>query len=308
MRKIKYNFNVDKLRLCYKQPQQLFDLLKGYNNGDYINFDGFSLVITDCCRCVESNKEPTKIKADVVIDDGTLLGEFVFNDSAKYEGKCFFSVDNHALYKLNGFDSQGNKHNYMAFVDWVEQKLHLDKNNLTEVEIALDVNFNPIPQLQRLIRDTDSYDMIVNGKKVDDNERISGYGEYFERTRTKRKRYPTIYLSQRKADSPSLKVYDKLSEINEESGKDYVIAWNEFNNSPIWRMEVTVKNVDFREFQEKISKNIEEWGNIESVVVLLGLEQFKALLWVYITERLMYFRNKHSNEVVSLFDIATKSI
>lgn len=308
MKKVKYNFNVDKLRLCYKQPQQLFNMLKGYNNGDYIQFEGFCLVITDSGRCAESTKEPTKIKADIIFDDNTRLGEFSFNDSAKYEGKCFFTVDNHALYKPNGFDSQGHKYNYMAFVDWVEQQLGLNKNNLTESEIALDVNFNPLPQLQRLIRDTTNYDMIVNGKKVDDNERINGLGEYFERTRTKRKRYPTIYLAQKKADSPSIKIYDKLAEITEESGKDYILNWNDFNSSTMWRLEVTVKNVDFREFQEKISKNIEEWGNIESVVVLLGLEQFKALLWVYITERLMYFRNKHSNEVVSLFDIATKSI
>lgn len=308
MKKVKYNFNVDKLRLCYKQPQQLFDLLKCYNNGDYIQFDCFCLVITDSGRVQESNKEPSKIKANLLLEDGTLMGEFSFNNSAKYEGKCFFSFQNHSLYKVNCFDSQGNKHNYIAFMGWIEQQLGLEKNNLTECEIALDLNFNPLPQLQRLIRDTTNYDMILNGKKVDDDERICGYGEFFERTRTKRKRYPTIYLSQKKADSPSLKVYDKLAEINEESRKDYVIAWNEFNNSPIWRMEVTVKNEDFKAFQERVGKNIEEWGQIDTVVELLGLEQFRTLLWVYITDRLVYFRNKHSNEVISLLDIATKSI
>ena len=174
MRKIKYNFNIDKLRLCYKQPQQLFDLLKCYNNGDYINFEGFSLIIIDSGISAESTKEQTKIKANVILEDGTRLGEFSFNDSAKYEGKCFFSVDNHALYKVNGYDSQGNKHNYMAFMGWIEQQLRLEKNNLTEVEIACDINFNPLPQLLKLIRNTNSDDMIVNGKKVDDNERISG--------------------------------------------------------------------------------------------------------------------------------------
>lgn len=105
-----------------------------------------------------------------------------------------------------------------------------------------------------------------------------------------------------------MKVYDKLAEIREESGKDYILDWNDFNCNTLWRLEVTVKNEDFKAFQERVGKNIEEWGNIESVVVLLGLEQFKALLWVYITERLMYFRNKHTNEVISLLDIATKSI
>lgn len=308
MKALKYNFNIDKLRLCYKQPQQLFDLLKGYNTGDYIQFDCFSLVITDCGKIQESNKEPTKIKTSVLLEDGTLLGEFVFNDSAKYEGKCFFAFENHSLYKVNGYDSQGNKHNYMAFMGWIEQQLGLEKNNLTECEIACDINFNPQPQLQRLIRDTTNYDMIVNGKKVDDNERIAGYGEFYERTRTKRKRYPTIYLSQKKADSPSLKVYDKLAEINEESGKNYIIDWNEFGNSPIWRLEVTVKNQDFREYQQRISTNLEEWGQIETITELLGLEPFRTLLWVYIADRLIYFRNKHSNEFVSLFDIATKSI
>ena len=308
MKALKYNFNIDKLRLCYKQPQQLFDLLKTYNNGDYINFEGFTVVITDNGRPQESNKVPTKIKADIILDDNTRLGEFSFNDSAKYEGKCFFTVDNHALYKPNGFDSQGNKYNYMAFVDWVEQQLGLDKNNLTESEIALDVNFNPLPQLQRLIRDTTNYDMIVNGKKVDDNERINGLGEYFERTRTKRKRYPTIYLTQRKLGSPSIKIYDKASEITEESGKGYISDWNDFNSSIMWRLEVTVKNEDFKAFQERISKNIEEWGQIETITELLGMEQFKALLWVYIADRLIYFRNKHNDEVICLLDIATKSI
>ena len=308
MKALKYNFNVDKLRLCYKQPQQLFDLLKGYNNGDYIQLEGFSLVISDNGRPQESNKVPTKIKADIILDDNTRLGEFSFNDSAKYEGKCFFTVDNHALYKVNGYDSQGNKHNYIAFIDWVEQKLHLDKNNLTECEIALDVNFNPLPQLLKLIRNTNSYDMIVNGKKVDADERINGFGEYFERTRTKRKRYPTIYLTQKKLGSPSLKIYDKASEITEESEKDYISEWNDFNSSTMWRLEVTVKNVDFKEFQEKIGKNIEEWGEVDNVVVLLGMEQFKALLWVYIADRLIYFRNKHNDEVICLLDIATKSI
>lgn len=308
MKKVKYNFNVDKLRLCYRQPQRLFDLLKGYNNGNYINFEGFSLVIIDSGRVQESTKEPSKIKADVVLQDGTLMGEFVFNNSAKYEGKCFFAFENHPLYKVNGYDSQGNKHNYMAFMGWIEQQLGLEKNNLTETEIALDVNFNPQPQLLKLIRDTANYDMIVSGKKVADDERISGYGEYFERTRTKRKRYPTIYLTQKKVDSPSLKIYDKLTEIREESGKYYIADWNNFGNSLIWRMEVTVKNVDFKEFQEKISKNIEEWGQIETITELLGLEQFRTLLWVYIADRLIYFRNKHTDEVVSLLDIATKSI
>lgn len=309
MKKVKYNFNLDKLRLCYKQPQQLFDMLKGYNNGDYIQFEGFTLVITDNGRPQEeTTKEPTKIKANVVLDDGTLLGEFSFNNSAKYDGKCFFAFENHSLYKVNGYDSQGNKHNYMAFMGWVEQQLGLKKNNLTECEIALDVNFNPIPQLLKLVKDTDNHELILNGKKVADDVRLDGFGEYFERYRKKRMRYATIYLSQKKAYSPSLKVYDKITEIREESGKDYILDWNDFNSNTMWRLEVTVKNDDFKEFQERVGKNIEEWGQIDTVVELLGLEQFKALLWVYIADRLIYFRNKHTNEVICLLDIATKSL
>ena len=76
----------------------------------------------------------------------------------------------------------------------------------------------------------------------------------------------------------------------------------------MWRLEVTVKNADFREFQQKIGTNLEEWGQLNTVVELLGLEQFRSLLWVYIADRLIYFRNKHTNEVISLLDIATKSI
>ena len=46
MFKAKVNFNVDKLKICYKQPQELWDFLAGYVSGDYIYFDSFKLLIT----------------------------------------------------------------------------------------------------------------------------------------------------------------------------------------------------------------------------------------------------------------------
>jgi hypothetical protein len=49
--------------------------------------------------------------------------------------------------------------------------LDLVLNNYTIIELAADVNFNIIPRIMKFITDYENYDMIINGKKVIDENR-----------------------------------------------------------------------------------------------------------------------------------------
>ena len=305
MKKTKWKINVDKLKICYNQPAELWQYLSKFNNDDIINYDCFQIHIIDDGRGKDNNDKPcTKIKANVLLDEGVLLGKFEFNNSAKYAGKCFFEYDNKALYTIAGCN-MGKKYNHIITLDFVEQQLNLTKNNITCVEVALDVNFNIIHVIQKMTKDFKNFTMYVNGNIINDEARkIENYGEYFQRSRKKRERYPTINLSQKKEDSPRLKVYNKALEIDEESGKKYITEWNSMP-STMYRIEVTVKNEDYKKFMEIIGQQNDCYTQIEGVCLHLSTQEYIYALWQYITDRMLYFRNKSTNKVIRLLDICT---
>ena len=286
-----FKINVDKLKICYRQPQQIWEYIAEYNNGDVINFDCFYLQILDCGKPNKESKKPsTKITANCVCDDGTLMGTFTFHNSAKYEGLCFFEFANTALYK-----PFAKNVNYLCCFEYIEQVLNLVKNNITTLEIAVDTNFNPLIKFYKLFKDYNNNDLIVNGKKIEDiNEIIQNFGEYFERSIKKRKRFPSVYVKQKKDNTPQLKIYDKKQEMKE-NNKEYISEWNEFKGNTMYRIEITVKNEDFKQFLLLAEQYIAEWGDLERVLSLLNSDEYKLLLWDYITHRMLYFAPKKRN-------------
>lgn len=307
MKKAKWTFNTDKLKICYRQPQQLFDFLSTFNNGDFINYDSFSLQIIDNGKSNNDTDKPsTLIKANCICDDGTLFGCFEFHNSARYEGKCFFEFSNKVHYTL--FSNYPQKSNILPMFEYVEQVLGIEKNNITKIEIACDTNFNPLPKIQKLMKDIKNYDLIVNGKVVsNDTEIIQDYGEFFERSRTKRKRYPTIYINQKKTDAPSLTIYDKATEIKVKN-KGYIKEWNEYNTST-HRIEVEVKNEDIKQFLSEVGKDIVHWGSLDLFLTNLTDQAFKECIWLWITDRMLRFRLKNDNRtIITLHDICTCKI
>lgn len=75
----------------------------------------------------------------------------------------------------------------------------LEFNNITEIELALDSDYNYIGKVRRMIRDIDRYDLILNGRRVTNDETLDGYGEYYSRSRVQLSKMPTLYLSQAKS-------------------------------------------------------------------------------------------------------------
>lgn len=307
MWKVKANFNVDKLKICFKQPQEVFEWLKQYKTDDVIYMDSFSIHIIDDGRSENSSKQPIKIIANILTDDRVLLGKFSFNDSAKYEGKCFFEFTNQSLYTI--FNTYyGVKHNYIICLDFVAQHLNLEINNITELEVACDINHNPLPRINKLLTHHEDYDFILNGKVVDDHTKImAGIGEFYGRSRVKKNRYPTLYLSQKKEDSPSIKIYDKRAEI-EDNSKHYISDWNDNLNGTMYRIEVNVKNEDIKKFLQLAGQHNEQWGDIQAFLMMLSSEEYRYSIWEHICDRIVYFRAKSGDkEVIRLHSIITKS-
>ena len=307
--KKKLNFNIDKKRDCFKQPAGLFEEFSQYPTDKYLDYDDFKIHIIDDGRAENNEKEPNKIKANVILCDGTLLGEFTFNNSARFDGLCFFDFDNAALYKQTSF-MHGEKYNYQSALDYVADVLNLQRNNYTEIEVAADVNFNIICKVQKLVKDYRNYDMIVNGKIVnEENRKIEGYGEYFGRSRVKRDKYPTLYFKQAKSDGLQLKIYDKSREIKEENPyKIYIEDWNDFGNQKIYRLELTIRNEQYKKWLEHVRTGgagvLREWGDFEASESLLMLQAYKCPLWLFGANRLVYWRHRATNEVVTLLDVA----
>lgn len=307
--KRRVNFNVDRLRLCYKQPQQLFEDVTSMENGDEIYCGDFRLKVIDNGRAADNELPPTNATALITYWDGSKdvsMGELTLNNSAKYKGRCFLSFAQPSLYDCQSVDmSTGEKYNHLCYLPYITDTLGLQLNNITLLEIAADTNVNPVPSIRRYIHDYERYDMIVNGKRVmDERRKIDGYCEAYGSSRARIDRYPTLYFSQSKAEGLKLRIYNKSREIAEASGKQYEADWNEYGNHAIYRVEVVIRNEDYRQWLSYIAPKVPEWSDLEGTEALLLGEEYRAAIWLYATRRMLYFRPKGKRkEVIDLADI-----
>lgn len=307
----KISFNVDKLRLCYRQPDGLLDWLANCRTNDYLQRDSYKLHIVDdgLSESERDDVSPQHIIANVILDDSRLLGTFQFNFSMKYKGLCFFDFDNKALYEKESF-GEGEKHNILPYIDYVTDDLGLTINSLTRLELACDVNNNVLSRIRRMVKDFQTYDMFVNGRKIENEKlRIEGLGEYFERSRLKLFRYPTIYVNQAKNQSPLLRIYNKTDEIGS-SSKSYITEWNEFGKKPIYRIEVCVNWQDFQKWLLHVHGEgyPDAWNELSLINIMLNTKTYKQYLWEFFANRLLYFREKGSHrDMISMLDIAIGS-
>lgn len=308
-RKKRISLNVDKLRQCYKQPEGLFEDMAQHCTGDYVQMNDYALHIIDDGRGQRGTETPTKVIVNVLTSDNILLGTFTFNKTAKYNGLCFFRYENNVLYQCMEYtpDKPPRKYNAISYLPYVADDLGLTLNNITELELAVDINKNPVPIIRKLIKYDEDFDMIINGKRVPDNKReLDNYGEYFTRSRAKLSRTPSLYFSQEYTDL-KLRIYDKSKEIRDKGSKEYITEWDDFGKQSIYRMEVRMCNDDVNKWQKHIAENgcyLQEWQGTDKIIYLLGLDEYKRTLWEYSANRLVYWRDKATGKKITLYDIA----
>lgn len=307
--KRRINFNIDRLRLCYKQPQQLFYDVTSFEDGEEIDCGDFRLRVIDNGRTADNELPPTNATAQIVYWDGSkdiVMGDLELNNSPKYKGKCFLTFTNNSLYDCQGRDLRtGEKYNHLCYLPYVSDVIGLQLNNVTLLEITADTNVNPIPAIRRYIRDYEHYDMVVNGRRIaDERRKIDCYCEAYGSSRVRIDRYPTMYLGQSKSEGLRMRIYNKTREITESSDKQYESEWNEYGDHAIHRIEVVVRNEDYRQWLDYVRPIKPEWGCLEDAEHLLLSEEYRTAIWLYATRRMLYFRPKgQRKKVIDLADI-----
>lgn len=276
----KYKINIDKLRLCYNQPTELFSQFAEIKPNTYWNRGDYKFHILGD----EVEETPQQIQVNVLLNDNTLLGYFVFNNSKRYEGFCFFTFSNSALYEFLTTDGN-NKYNLITLINFIADDLNLTLNNITEVEISLDTTINVNAKIRKLIKDYNNFDMIQNGRKVKDPSRkLENYCETFSRSRKRLLPQPTLYFEQVKKDAPLLRIYNKTEEIKSNGyEKKYITNWNQFGKTSTYRMELRLKNESIKEF-------LKSYPTDRPLLDLIQDPAVKEALWAFFADRLIYFR------------------
>lgn len=310
-RTIDWAVNVDKLRVCFTMPEYLY----GYLNEHYTRRDELTdarILDEDTFSLVFIEEDEVKMTAVLNVRDVEgyyRLGTFTFSNSAKYAGKAFFSFENSALYRVYLKFPNEEPKNHICDLQYVADFYRMEFNNITELELAFDSTFNYISKVRKMIKDTDAYDLYLNGKKVKDDETLDGYGEYYTRSRVKMSKLPTLYFSQAKDTDMKMRVYDKARELNENSPnkserlKEW-LGWDTIDK--LYRVEVVLHNTNVREFVERYGERLySECGEHSNVLNLLGMSDFRLAMFLDSVDRLIYFRNKRTREKISLVEVCS---
>ena len=310
-RTIDWAVNVDKLRVCFTMPEYLY----GYLNEHYTRRDELTdarILDEDTFSLVFIEEDEVKMTAVLNVRDVEgyyRLGTFTFSNSAKYAGKAFFSFENSALYRVYLKFPNEEPKNHICDLQYVADFYRMEFNNITELELAFDSTFNYISKVRKMIKDTDAYDLYLNGKKVKDDETLDGYGEYYTRSRVKMSKLPTLYFSQAKDTDMKMRVYDKARELNENSPnkaerlKEW-LGWDIIDK--LYRVEVVLHNTNVREFVERYGERLySECGEHSNVLNLLGMSDFRLAMFLDSVDRLIYFRNKRTREKISLVEVCS---
>lgn len=302
-KKHKSTYNVDKLKICYRQQSgATFGYLAQHFNlnadkdaiNSTIDRGDYTLHLIDHSS---NEEEVTAITISACFEMDGERHKLGILDLKKGSQYCFFSFENRILYTPFIY-VDGRKYNCAIFVEYISDDLGLEFNNITTLEIAKDSTRNYVTAVQKFIRDFANYEMFVNGHIVkDETATIPNYKKVYSSSRRKMSRIPSLYFGQ--SDGPEIKIYDKRREMEEkERAKlDYIPQWLEFGDSaPIYRAEVTFKNRDIREYMAKIGVVGEE------VMFTLSMEKL-ADMWQYGADRLVYFRDRATGNVIRLADL-----
>ena len=290
---MKTKINIDKIRVCLQQPEHfydnLYDDLNKSTTGELF-YDGFYLSVK-----AEEQVNDKDITAKLYLMNGTAnhkddieLGTFTFNRSRKYGTKCFFAYATKCLYQTAGFTPLGKdgfeKYNYFNYPFLVFWRLGLTFVSVTSVEIACDTEASAINRIQYAVSHPELFSMILLGKQVENPEAIlTGYWEYYQRSRLRKASRPSLYIHPVYIDSSSvgsrceLKVYDKARELAQtRQDKDTLTrTWNDMQNN-IQRLEVRVENKKFRQYFDKMNRLYpNRWLNRPAGPV--SREQYKEL-------------------------------
>ncbi|MBC8601145.1 hypothetical protein H8784_05345 [Parabacteroides acidifaciens] len=277
-----YNIGIDKLTLCYTIEEN--SILHDINNEDQeIDMGDFKL------KRIESGhfKNSFLILSLWDAPDGNGLtwqvyGTLKFNRFTDKDEKCklaWLYFDNHTLYK-QVYPNVSS----IIYGEYISVLLGLELHNITEIEIYIDTSSNAPRTIKKMIRNN-SIETIFNGNVLERKEKQPKLG-YYHTGNLNRYTDLTIYIKQQDKEGFMMKAYDKLTEIQEDSHKNYILTWHRRNtNQPLFRVELSLKH---RHLKDYINSN-----SIELSHNLFTVKEFLFNCFLHFADRLIRFREQN---------------
>jgi hypothetical protein len=297
--KTKSAINIDYLKICYRQPEGLFNEIASTQD-DLLLRSGYNLLRVE--------QDELRIVLKVLIPDSEgpwTLGTLTLNNGTSFQGRAFFAYDNRALYEVLSWLPGQRPSNHIVLMDFIAEDLGLQYNNCTRIDIALDTTVNILARLRKRIRNVEELDMYLCRHKVNDPDgKLDGYGEYYASTRKRLLRRPEIIIGQAKDEGTKLKMYDKSRELQEGRpdkaeryfcwlGKD----WNS-DKDHIYRVEVSIRNEDLKNMWQKLSKRLRPEELDLPFLTQIQSEEWLAWYFFEGLNSLIYFRRRETGEKV----------
>lgn len=335
-RKVRYNFLVDDIKICFCQPDSFFNYIhtqmenemNQHFGGQEFYLDKKDFGIGFLRNDVGSERISCRLLMPIPKDNDVEridLGELTIHNDQRYHNRSFFVYNLQSQYFIDGIDINGTKYNLCQYPLMCAEQLGLEFNNVSKLEVALDINQAVIYKFRTLIHDYDHFTMIFKGKQVTDKGmEIPGIAEYSPVSRARKSRKPTLYMRARDCE---LKVYDKERELADKQKKKAVEEWDGYDGK-CERVEVTVNNTGFKAYLKylndsylnskngQIAKDIPEYwihdhvlSETELYFNILMQEQEREAIFDYVSQRLIRFRiRNHDKTLITPLDIVSLSI
>lgn len=302
--KTKYKFTVDAFTACYLADEAVIQFLNSitYKDDFYYEFklqriEGAGLIFDNVIHVLVQNPNTMEYM---------LFGKLCYSDKRKdIDGNTYvwFYIENQVFYTPFYKDI-----NILTFLKFTAEELQLVENNITTLDIALDININFPMKIKRAIQNKNLLP-IVNRKAYDDErEQIKGvrfnYG-----CNQKRLLDATFYIKQNTKDGGfELKGYDKSKEL-EMSQKDYIQKWVDMNR--FYRTELHLKKEPLQEFYENNPRLQMAFGDYSTKLVPSMIlsrladsnDDLLAELFFEYANRLIRFKDKTTGKILSIFEV-----
>ena len=154
--------------------------------------------------------------------------------------KVWISLNNQSLYSNDQYN-----------LGFIATKLGFEPHNITTLDLCLDTPYNVSKPLRQLIKNK-AVTTILNGTKVKERDEDRPEITYTLSGSLNKDKYMTVNVKQRnaikdKSRGVTVTTYDKLAEISNSSGKEYILNFYG-NPTKLFRTEVHLNNAEIKDY------------------------------------------------------------
>ena len=253
---------IDKLKLCYRRDNESQFWQMMVEQPDHLQMGDFDLVRGQADGMFEGIYGVFYAQHEF----GTLLFDRFSDKEKKY---CWLSIRNQVFYSDMMSLAMLNEFQDVVGFEGI--------NNITQLELACDLSFNPVPRIKKLLKREDVA-VVRCGTKIEDKKQVIDGLFFLHPTSGLKELAPTMYFSDTDKRK-SFVVYDKKKEI-QRSNKAYIADYYG-NPRRLYRMEIRLTSDElFRYFKK---------NDISPSVDLLVDQSFLKSMYDEFLFRLLHF-------------------